>query len=305
MKRVLLTGAAGFVGRHAIAPLHARGYEVHAVSSKKMNEAQPGVIWHRSDLFDRAALARMMAEAKPTHLLHFAWYAEPGKFWESAENFRWVEASLALLQSFASHGGSRVVMAGTCAEYDWDYGYCRENITPCKPGTVYGVCKNSLQSLLHAFSKEHGLSSAWGRLFLLYGSHESMPRLVPSVIQALLKGEPARCSHGMQIRDFLHVQDVADAFVALLDSSCAGPVNIASGQPVLLKDIINTIARMMERPELVRLGAVTAPAHEPKLLVAETVRLNAEVGWSPSLTLEKGLRRTVDWWKTQKLLTKA
>ncbi len=298
MKRVVLTGATGFVGRHAIAPLLAQGYEVHAVSSKKISESRAGVIWHRTDLFDRAASAGMMAEIKPTHLLHFAWYAEPGKFWKSAENFRWVEASLGLLQAFAAAGGSRVVMAGTCAEYDWNYGYCREDITPCKPDTVYGVCKNALQSMLQAFSKERGLSSAWGRIFLLYGAHEAMPRLVPSVIQALLKGELARCSHGLQIRDFLHVQDVANAFVALLESNATGAVNIASGQPVLLKDIIDMIARMIERPALVRLGAIAA-GHEPKLLVGETVRLNTEVGWSPTLTLENGLRQTIDWWKTQ------
>jgi len=194
MKRVLLTGATGFIGRRCLPLLLANGYEVHAVSSRLPQETCSDVCWHQVNLLDFSQVSVLIADMQPTHLLHFAWYAEPGKYWTALENFHWVQASLSVLWQFYSHGGKRLVMAGTCAEYDWKYGYCSEQITPLLPATVYGTCKHSLQVMLDAFSRQTGLSVAWGRIFFLYGPHEHPDRLVSSVIRSVLRGEPARCS---------------------------------------------------------------------------------------------------------------
>jgi len=230
-------------------------------------------------------------------LLHLAWYTQPRAYWTSLENIRWVQASLGLLQAFVAHGGRRVVMAGSCAEYDWSYGYCTEHITPLRPATLYGKAKHTLQLLEDAFADQVQISAAWGRLFFLYGPHEHPERLVAAVTRALLQGQPARCSHGNQIRDFLYVQDAADAFVALLASDVQGPVNIASGAPITLKQIIFSIADLLAQRSLVQLGALPNPANEPPLLVANTDRLANEVGWHPAYDLERGLEQTVLWWK--------
>jgi nucleoside-diphosphate-sugar epimerase len=296
MKRVLLTGATGFIGRHAIALLVDRGFEVHAVSSRQMAVPE-GVHSHRTDLLDSKETASLMAEIRPTHLLHFAWYAEPGKFWRSPENFRWLEASIALLRHFQEAGGQRVVMAGTCAEYDWDYGYCSEAVTPRRPATTYGVCKNALQETLRAYCAEEKLSCAWGRIFFLYGSDEHPARLVSSVITSLLRGEVARCTHGNQLRDFMHVEDVASAFVALLDSAVEGPVNIASGRPAPLREIVLAAADYIGARERVQFGAIPAPENEPPLLVGDNRRLSNEVCWNQQRDLRVGIEQTVDWWQ--------
>jgi nucleoside-diphosphate-sugar epimerase len=151
--------------------------------------------------------------------------------------------------------------------------------------------------MLVAYSRETGLSSAWGRVFHNYGPHEYPVRLIPSVIRSLLKGEPARCTHGSQIRDFLYVQDVADAFVALLESNVAGPVNIASGEPVTIKFVIDEISRQIGRPDLIEFGAVNPPVHEPQVLFGDIQRLSNEVGWKPGYSLECGIQHTVNWWR--------
>lgn len=297
MKRVLLTGATGFIGRNCLPLLLNNGYEVHAVSSKAPKEILPGVYWHRADLLESRRVSELMAEVQPTHLLHLAWFAVPGQYWTSSENLRWVQASLDLLQEFTQHGGRHVVMAGSCAEYDWKYGYCSEQVTPLMPSTLYGSCKHSLQIMLNAFSAQTGTSAVWGRVFFLYGPHEHPTRFVASVIGSLLKNEPARCSHGNQIRDFLHVRDAADAFVALLEADITGPVNIGSGQPIAVKEMVHKIADQLGCPALVRLGTLPTAPNEPPLLVADTRRLSEDVGWTPRYDLDNGLDQTISWWK--------
>lgn len=299
-RSVLITGASGFIGRHCLAPLFAKDFEIHAVSSHDGATIPiEGVHWQRADLLNPVECTTLLADVRPSHLLHLAWYATPGSYWTSVQNVQWVQASLGLIDEFVRQGGQRVVVAGTCAEYDWRYGYCSEFVTPLAPTTLYGVCKHSLQMMLAAMAKQMSFSAAWGRLFFLYGPHEHRMRLVPSVICSLLRHEQARCTHGNQIRDFLHVQDAASALVALLDSEVQGPVNIASGQIVALREIISTIAQLLDRCDLIHLGALPIRENEPPLLVANIDRLVNEVSWTPAYDLVSGMGQTIDWWKQQ------
>jgi len=299
MKKVLLTGAAGFIGRHTIPLMVESGYEVHAVDciGQPSFKQEFCLFWHQCNLLDIDQQKRLLAEVKPTHLLHFAWYTAPGKYWTSLENLRWVQASLNLLINFINQGGKRAVLAGTCAEYDWSYGYCSEDVTPTRPSTLYGTCKHSLQEMLRHLSQQTGLSSAWGRIFFLYGPYEAKIRLVPSIITSLLQDRSVRCTHGNQIRDFLHVEDVASAFVSLLNSNVEGPINIALGQPVALKTVIYTIADLLGKRHLVELGVLPAPEGEAPFVVADVRKLNQQVGWKPKITLEAGLKSDIQWWE--------
>ena len=299
MKKVIVTGATGFIGKHSLATLINKGFEVHAITSQTVPIENNGCHWHKANLLDTIQIQELISQVKPTHLLHFAWYAIPGKYWTSEQNFLWVQASLELVRQFRESGGDRVVMAGTCAEYDWQYGYCSEYITPKNPSLPYSICKKSLQEMLNSYGELVGLSSAWGRIFWLYGSHEYANRLVPSVICSLLKGEIARCSHGNQIRDFLHVQDVADGFVALLDSDVQGCVNIASGKAITIKEIVYKIADIFGKIDLIELGAIPTSSSEAPLVVANVNRLSNEVGWQPKYDLETGILETINWWKNQ------
>ncbi|HEX8180175.1 MAG TPA: NAD(P)-dependent oxidoreductase [Pyrinomonadaceae bacterium] len=301
MKRVLVTGATGFIGRYALPALLARGYEVHAVARRAQADAAAGdVRWHAADLLDQAQATRLLAEVTPTHLLHLAWYAVPGKYWTATENLAWVCASLNLLTAFAAHGGRRVVLAGTCAEYDWTGdGLCDEARTPLRPATLYGTCKDALRQMLEAYARQSGLSAAWGRIFFLYGPHEYPQRLVAAVIRGLLRRERVPCSQGTQVRDFLYVQDVAEAFVALLESDVSGAVNIAAGAGTTLREVIKRIADQLDGHELVQLGALPMASGEPPRLVATVARLRDEVGWQPRFALDDGLAETIAWWRAQ------
>ena len=296
-RRVLITGATGFVGRHVLPRAVAAGWETHAVHRLAEPVACNGVTWHQVDLLDAGATRRLVDAVRPSHLLHAAWTLVPGQYTTSIDNLAWIRSSLVLLEAFAAAGGSRAVCLGTCFEYDSRQGLCSESVTPLRPTTLYGAAKHSVHIAAEAFARQAGFELVWARLFFLYGSHESPGRLMASVVRSLLKGEPARCSHGRQIRDFLHVDDVASALAAVLGSRVTGAINIASGEPIAVGEIVGRIADRLGRLDLVQFGAVPVPADDPPLIVGDIRRLRDEVGWAPAIDLDRGLEQTIRWWR--------
>jgi nucleoside-diphosphate-sugar epimerase len=292
---VLVTGGTGFIGRHALIELLRAGHDVHAVA--RVPGADAAVTWHAADLLEPGAADDIAAAVGATHLLHLAWYAEHGRFWNAPENVRWVEATLALFRAFATHGGERAVMAGTGAEYDWSYGYCSESVTPCRPANLYGSAKDATHRVVTAAAGTLGVEVAWGRVFFLYGPHEHPDRLVASVARALAEGRPAPISSGTQVRDFLHADDVGRAFAALVGNTAVGPVNVASGEPVTVRGVAEMLGRLAGAPELVRVGELPDRPGDPPLLVADARRLREEVGFAPRYDLQAGLADVLDWWR--------
>jgi nucleoside-diphosphate-sugar epimerase len=298
-RRVLVTGASGFIGRHAVPDLLARGYEVHTVGRRHIFDGIEVVRQHSADLLVETEMRRLMEAIRPTHLLHLAWNVTPGQFWTALDNLDWVAASLRLARVFAQVGGRRAAYAGTCAEYDWSHALLDEAQTPLVPATLYGTAKRALHSLLESSANQTHVSTAWGRIFFLYGPNEAPTRLVAHVITALLQGQPALCSPCTQERDLMHVEDVARAFVSVLESDWEGPVNIASGTCLPLSDAVLMIGELTGRPELVRLGARPMPANEPRRLAAATDVLNNRIGFRPRYELRDGLEATVNWWQSR------
>lgn len=303
MTRVLLTGASGFIGRQCSTLLLSRGYTVHAVSRTVLEvhgdlTGSPGMFCHQEDLLSPGVPRRVVQSVKPDYLLHLAWYAIRGRFWQAPENRQWVRASMELFEAFAAVGGKRLVTAGSCAEYAVGAGECVEDRTPLAPSTLYGSAKHELRQQLEVLSKLTGLSAAWGRIFYLYGPHENPTRLVPYAICSLLRGEPALCSEGLQMLDFLHARDVASAFVALLGSRAQGPINIASGKPLEVRAVLTEIGRQIGRPELIQLG--TRPSTSPPdRWWGNIARLANDVGWQPKFDLPSGLADVIRWWRNQ------
>jgi len=298
-RRVVITGASGFVGRHCVEPLLRRGYEVHMVGRRRFVEDSARVRWHRLDLLADNAIAGLLDDLRASHLLHLAWCTTPGLYWTARENLAWVRASVRLMEAFAQSGGQRIVTSGTCAEYEWKQGALAEQSTPLKPRTLYGICKLAVCDIFDAFARQAGISAAWGRLFFLYGPNEQPERLVASVCSSLLANKEARTTDGAQIRDLLYVEDAADALVALLDSPVTGSVNIASGQGISLSEVVGRVASKLGRTHLLKLGAIPCRPEEPAKLVADVSRLTSELGWQPRVGLDEGLDRTIAWWSAR------
>ncbi len=299
MSRVLVTGGSGFVGLPLLEKLVRRGEEVHAISTRPAPTEIPGVRWHLLDLADDVAVEGLVSDISPERLLHLAWYVEHGRFWTAPENVLWVERSLHLLRMFVHAGGQRVVMLGTCAEYDWSAASepLDEATSTVAPATLYGVAKDSLHRLATAYAGSENVELAWARLFFMYGPREQPGRLVPSVVRSLLRGESVATTSGEQLRDFMHVDDVAGALAALLESSIVGPVDIASGRGTRVRELVAEIAEQIGAPELVRRGELPDRADEPAVLVGGGSRLRDEVGYRMRVGLADGVADTVRWWR--------
>ena len=295
MDRVMITGAAGYIGRHLLSPLLNRGYEVHVVDIVPNGVREEGLVWHTCDLLDHTETAKLVRRIAPKKMIHLAWNVGPG-YSTSPSNLDWVAASLNLMNSFKDVGGKRAIFAGSSFEYDPRYGYCVENLTPTTPPQIYGKSKAALSNLVCSFAEQHGISLAWTRFFPSYGPNEKPSRLVPAVINSILTGKPVKVGVCNTYQDYSYVQDLGEAAFALFESDVRGPVNIASGRPIPLRDIVTKISELMNYSGKIQWGAVP-PSSNGSFSVAATERLNNEVGWLHQVELCEGLQRTIDWWK--------
>ncbi len=302
--RVLLTGAAGFIGSHVARLAIQEGHEVAALvrpgrSLRRLDGLRDRLRLLEGDLREAQALEAPLRARVPDICLHLAWYAEPGGrcLW-AQENLDCLTGSIDLLRVLRGIGCPRLVISGTSIEYDTSAGYVSET-SPIQPRNLYAAAKHALFLTATRFDERGDLSVAAARIFSVYGPWEDPRRLVPFVISKLIAGEPCDLTPGEQIRDYSHVEDAAGALWALAKSPVAGPVNVGSSQPVSVASVAGRLGELLGRPELLRFGARPSPPGDPPFLVANTERLRNEVGFVPGHDLSSGLAHTVDWWRSR------
>lgn len=289
MKKVLLTGSTGLIGKYAIQPLLDAGFEVFAVSTKCKEEKNITCI--QANLLDFSDIESVFEQVKPNYLLHFAWDTTPGCYLESDLNYKWVESSLKMLDEFKNHGGKRAVFAGTCFEYEFQNSLLKED-GKLNPTYIYSKCKNELNQAATKYCKENDISFGWGRIFYVYGEGEHEKRLVPVVIKTLKEGKEFSTSAGELARDYMFAGDIAGAFVKFLDSNVEGVVNICTGKPTKIKEIVSIIAEKLGKEHLVKFE--NADSNQPPIIAGDNLRLLNEVGYRFKFPLKETLEALIN-----------
>ena len=288
--RILVTGGTGAVGSQFVAAASARGHTLLSLSRREPSRPVPGVTYAVGSL--AAPPMEVVTAFRPEACVHLAWIAVPGEYLESPENQDWVTWSESLLNALRESGVGRFVVAGTCAEYGVTGAPLDEQSSPLHPCSTYARCKVELHSRLNTRFGGSGVSLAWARLFYPYGEAEHPARLASTLVSRLRRGETVELRTPGSIKDFIHLQDVGEALVTVVERGWNGPINVGTGCGVSVETFARQIARAVGRPDLVRVAENRMP--DPLgFMVADATRLRS-LEWSPKVSLETGIHRLVE-----------
>jgi len=295
MNRLLITGPSGFIGAHCLRLIEqgAAYSEIHAVNRGGEGPGQGRIIWHAVDLRSPGDAVRIIETVRPTHLFHAAWIATPGAYLSSPENRDWLEAGVTLVRAFAEAGGQRFVGVGSSAEYASADTACDEEKTALRPASLYGECKLALWEATQAVARQHGMQSAWARLFLPYGPGDPPARLIPTVLSHLCARKALALSHGEQKRDFIYAPDAAKMLVRLLNANAAGAFNIGTGKPRSVRSVIEALADRLGARDCLRFGEIPLREGEPLVLVASMKKFHEVLGVEPITPFDETLDAVV------------
>ena len=305
--RIALTGATGFIGCR-IAPLLVRdGHEVLAIvrpgSDRGLLRDVAGLSFVESEL-DAASLKPALRGRAPDLCIHLAWSGWFGPHARQDLNVPSLVASLGCLRAMGESGCHRFVATGSCVEYELDHELLNE-ATPLRPRNLYAATKAAFFLTAEQLCRGLGVSFAWTRLFHLYGPADEPTRLIPSILRSVVRGEHVPTTPGEQLRDYLYVDDVADAIWAVARSDHEGAVNVASGEPVSVRMVVEEIGRVSGRADLIDIGGIPYREGEPMRICADVALLRRATGWAPRYSLGEGLRRTFEWWRTNDMRSRA
>lgn len=275
---VLVTGATGFVGRHAVAALLARGCAVTVLCRDAARAAaMPWGLNVEIMPGDLTSLTPVQMDqiAAQDRILHLAWEGLPN-YKAETQVTEVLPRHLAFLTQLVKRGARRLLVTGTCLEYGLVEGALAEDREP-KPVTAYGRAKNALRQGLEPVCEAHGAHLVWARLFYMHGPGQSEKSLLSQLDRAITAGEKTfNMSGGEQLRDYLPVTGVADLLaILLLQDATQGIINCASGKPVSVRQLVEEHLRGRGASVALNLGHYPYPDYEPMRFWADTTKLAA------------------------------
>jgi nucleoside-diphosphate-sugar epimerase len=286
MKKVLITGSSGQIGSRLSSRLSQSGFNVIGLALNK-----PLQVFRDSTDFIKFDLLvddidSLIARIRPELLVHLAWETQPDSFWTSPNNIAWLDVSKQLVKSFNKWGGERIVVAGTCAEYDWESTPPFDELSPELPKSIYGEAKLELLNVLRGQS----LPFLWTRTFFQFGGRENTGRVIPSLIDALQAEQEFLIQKPDDIRDYIYVEDVAQIIASLIISEKKGVFNVGSGTGVTMRELGTKIATILKRQDLLLFKEQN---EKPSIVQANMTKLEKSLGLFAYTNFDEAIQRTI------------
>lgn len=300
--RLLLTGAAGFVGAETLRLALAEGHQV--VAPIRPGNAAPRLAPFAGrfsridlDLRDFDGIRAALQTHRPEAVLHLAWsgVANVARF-ERRQITDNVETACALVEAAAAAGANAFIGLGSQGEYG--AGSAMTEDTLPAPTSLYGAAKVAALFLTRQLAAQAGLRHAWLRLFSTYGPGDNDGWLIPMLITEMLAGRRPCTTLGTQCWDWLYVEDVARGILAAATTpAAAGVFNLGSGRAVPVRAVIERIRDLAAPGMDLVFGEIPFREDQVMHMRADVTRLRATTGWAPRVTMEQGLEATVAWYR--------
>lgn len=295
MKKVLVTGASGFLGHTLVEKMAKLGiYEIIAVISGRRTVSFPDKVQVEAvDLMDQNACRKLMERVKPDIMLHYAWTL--GNHQSSEENIKWLETCLHLGRLFVHCGGKTFLFAGTYYEYGTRLIKYAEGISRDAELSLYGSCKLAFEQAGKSFFDLNGVRFITARYVSIYGPGMSRRAPIFNAIETMLQGNSFYIKNPYNIWDYIYIDDAAEATIRLLNSDYCGTMNIASGTSIAVRRAFSEIANLLNRPDLI---CFDEEPTEYAVISADTSRMESVLHYRCTTPLREGLARTIRWYQS-------
>jgi nucleoside-diphosphate-sugar epimerase len=300
--RCFVTGATGHIGSHLVRHLLERNVEVAALVRPRTSN-----LWRIEDILGRLHVIKgdlshidhsstAIREFAPEIVIHLGWHGvSSGYRNDPAQITQNLYGSLKLLQLAHEGGCQKWVGLGSQAEYGPSNEVLTEDL-PTRPVTTYGVVKLCLGLLSQKLCEAYGIGFAWLRLTASYGPMDDYHHMIPELILKLLRGQKPALTLGEQRWDYLYAEDAVEAiWQAAITPEARGIFNLGSGEAHTIRSITERVRDLIDPNLPLGFGEVPYRPDQVMHLQADISRLREATGWSPRVSLDEGLRRTVEW----------
>lgn len=299
-KNVLVTGASGFIGSFLSKKLLDLGAKVYAVSRRK--QANDNLKWIEGDLTQMEFVNELISRIKPDTIFHLAGYVQGSREIDAVlPTFKSnLVSTLNILFTGTVTKCRRIILTGSLEESNW-------NVKEPVPPSPYAAAKLAGSAYSRMFHALYNTPVVIAKLFMVYGPNQKDHfKLIPYTILSLLRGEDPKFSSGRRLVDWIYVDDVVNGLIAIANTEGVDgkTIDIGSGKLVAIRDVILMIYELMKKAEQPTFGALKDRPMEKEVVsnVEETSRLT---NWTPQISIQKGLKRTIDWYRDYYLKTKS
>ncbi len=294
--RVFLTGASGFIGRYVLKRLEKEDYNILLLTRASKKNFSSIIKSRKVDIVSGNLLninkwKKTLIQFKPDAAIHLAWERIPDYgIKTSIKNLKY---GLNLFEVLAEVGCKKIICTGSCWEYGQNQGKIRENL-PAKSSNAFTTAKNALHLLGREIAKDNNMQFLWTRLFYVYGPGQRENSLIPYIIKCVKEGKELKIKTPSARNDFIYVEDVAKAIVAILENCNQSTVyNIGSGYSTSIQDIIKIVYSELNSKYKLKDKFFNLENIYSDNFWADISKIEKEIAWKPKITIEEGVQNII------------